>query len=79
MDRTKYLNLCKECAMICDEGLYGMKINVPERLQVEYKGIKYYPVGYELSFNRDGSVRHVAIIHDLKANSVCRAALKDIK
>ena len=79
MDRTKYLNLCKECVMICDEGLYGMKINVPERLQVEYKGIKYYPVGYELSFNRDGSVSHVAIIHDLKANSVCRVALKDIK
>ena len=79
MDRTKYLNRCKECAMLCDEGLYGRKINVPERLQVEYKGIKYYPVGYELSFNRDGSVRHVAIIHDLKANSICRAALKDIK
>ena len=79
MDRTNYLNLCKECAMICDEGLYGMKINVPERLQVEYKGIKDYPVGYELSFNRDGSVRHVAIIHDLKANSACHVALKDIK
>ena len=56
-----------------------MKINVPERLQVEYKGIKYYPVGYELSFKRDGSVCHVAIIHDLKANSICHAALKDIK
>ena len=42
MDRTKYLNLCKECAMICDEGLYGMKIDVLERLQVEYKGINYY-------------------------------------
>lgn len=56
-----------------------MKINVPERLQVEYKGIKYYPVGYELSFKRDGSVRHVAIIHDLEANSICRVALKDVK
>ncbi len=56
-----------------------MKINVPERLQVEYKGVKYYPVGYELSFNRDGSVRHVAIIHALKANGVCHVALKDVK
>ena len=79
MDRTKYLNLCKECAMICDEGLYKMKTNVPDHLQVEYKGIKHYPVGYELSFNNDGSVRHVAIIHDLKTNSVCHAALKDVK
>ncbi len=79
MDRTEYLNKCKECAMICDEGLYRMKVDVPERLQVEYKGVKYYPVGYELSFNKDGSVRHVAIIHDLKANSVCHVALNDVK
>ncbi len=79
MDRTNYLNLCKECAMMCDEGLYRMKVDVPERLQVEYNGVKYYPVGYELSFNKDGSVRHVAIIHDLKANSVCHVALKDVK
>lgn len=56
-----------------------MKINVPERLQVEYKGVKYYPQAYELGFNRDGSVRHVAIIHDLKANSICHVALKDVK
>lgn len=84
MDRTKYLNLCKECAMICDEGVYGMKVNVPERLQVRYKmpgydEHKYYPVGYELSFNRDGSTRHIAIIHDLEANSICHAPLKDVK
>ncbi len=79
MDRTEYLNKCKECAMICDEGLYAVKVDVPERLQVEYKGIKYYPVAYELSFNKDGSVRHVAIIHDLKANSVCHVALKDVE
>jgi len=79
MDRTKYLNLCKECAMMCDEGLYYMKINVPERLQVEWDGRKYYPQGYELSFNRDGSVRHIAIIHSLTANSICHVPLNDVK
>lgn len=79
MDRTQYLNLCKECAMMCDEGLYKVKINVPERLHVAYKGVKYYPAGYELSFNRDGSVRHVAILHDLKANSIWRVPLQEVE
>ena len=36
MDRTNYLNLCKECAMICNEGLYAVKVDVRERLRVEY-------------------------------------------
>lgn len=78
MDRTDYLNKCKECAMMCDEGMFGMKVNVPKHLQVEWKNVKYYPVGYELSFRKDGTVRHEAIIHDLKANSICHAPLQDI-
>ena len=79
MDRTDYLNLCKECAMICDEGLYAVKVDVPERLQVEYKGAKYYPTGYQLSFRKDGSVIHTAILHDLNANSLAYVPLQDVK
>ena len=79
MDRTKYLNLCKECAMICDEGLYAVKVDVPERLRVEYKGAKYYPVGYQLAFKRDGSVIHTAILHDLNASSMAYVPLQDVK
>ena len=78
MDRTDYLNKCKECAMMCDEGMFGMKVNVPKHLQVEWKNVNYYPVGYELSFRKDGTVRHEAIIHDLKANSICHVPLQDI-
>lgn len=79
MDRTNYLNLCKECAMICNEGLYAVKVDAPDRLRVEYKGAKYYPVGYQLSFKRDGSVIHTAILHDLKANCMAYVPLKDVK
>ena len=79
MDRKEYLQKCKECAMITEEGLFRIKLNVPERLQVEYNGAKYYPWGYELSFNTDGSVRHIAILHALKANSVCHVFLQDVK
>ena len=79
MDRTKYLNLCKECAMICNEGLYTVKVDVPERLRVEYKDAKYYPVGYQLAFKRDGSVIHTAILHDLNASSMAYVPLQDVK
>jgi hypothetical protein len=64
--------------MMCDEEM-GIKINVPERLKVEYKGIKYYPLGYSIYFNRDGSVKHYVTLHDLKANAVVGALLQDVK
>lgn len=79
MKRNDYLNLCKECAMICDEGYYHKKENVPERLQVTYKDTKYYPVGYQLAFRKDGSVIHTAILHDLKANCMAYVPLQDVK
>lgn len=79
MDRTDYLNKCKECAMICNEGLYAAKVDVPERLRVEYKGAKYYPAGYQLAFKRDGSVIHTAILHDLQANCMAYVPLQDVK
>lgn len=79
MDRNKYLNLCKECAIVCDEGLYAVKVDVPERLCVEYKGAKYYPVGYQLAFNKDGTVIHTAVLHELAANGIVYAPLNDVK
>lgn len=79
MERNKYLTLCKECAIMCNEGLYKMKVNVPSNLQVEFNGNKYYPQGYELSFASDGTVIHTAIIHDLIANSICHVPLRDVK
>ena len=75
MDRKEYLNLCRECAMMCDEGMYRMKVDVPECLHVVFQGCRYYPEGYQLSYNRDGSVVHTAIIHDLRANSICHVEL----
>lgn len=79
MDRTLYLNKCKECAMICDERLYAAKVDAPERLRVEYKGATYYPVGYQLAFRKDGSVIHTAILQDLNANCMAYVPLQDVK
>ena len=79
MDRTKYLQMARECAMLTERGLFNIAVNVPEHLLVTVDGIKYYPESYELGFNPDGSVRHTAIVHDLKANSILSAPLEKVK
>ena len=79
MERAEFLKKCKECAMMCSEGMQGMKVDVPAEMQVEFNGLMYYPKAYELSFNMDGSVKHMAVIHDLKVNSVIYVPLKDIR
>lgn len=71
--------MARECAMLKERGLYNIAVNVPERLLVTVDGIKYYPEAYELGFNPDGSVRHIAIVHDLKANSILSAPLNKVK
>ena len=79
MDRAKFLNMCRECAMIKQRGVHNIPLLVPDRLKVIFSGAEYYPVGYELQFLSDGTACHIGVIHDLKANSVCHVALKDIK
>lgn len=79
MDRTKFLQMARECAMLTERGMYGIAVNVPEHLLVTVDGIKYYPEAYELRFNLDGSVCHTAIVHDLKANAIMHVPLERVK
>lgn len=65
--------------MIKTRGLFGIAQGVPDSLRVLYKGIEYYPVAYELSFDQNGDTIHIAIIHDLKANAVVHAPLERVK
>lgn len=46
---------------------------------VEYNGIRFYPCGYELTFDAQGKTIHRAILHDLKANCVLRCELEQVK
>ena len=61
------------------EGLCGIKKDVPNELIVYYKDIPYYPVSYELSFDKNGYTRHIAILHDLHANSIIKCELSKVK
>lgn len=78
MDRKLYLELCQKVSVL-KNGACGIKENVPEELMVIYNSIKYYPVAYKLSFDDKGDVRHTAILHDLKANSIMNADLRKVK
>ena len=74
MDRTVFLQMCQKVSVL-KNGICGIKENVPDELKVIYNGIVYYPVAYELSFDDKGNIRHTAILHDLKANSIMNVDL----
>lgn len=76
MDRTEYLHLCQRVSTL-KSGIFGIKENVPDDLKVVFNGIVYYPVAYELSFDK-GQTVHKAILHDLKANSITYADLNRV-
>ena len=68
INRADFLKLCQMCAVLPD-GVLGIKRDVPESYLVKVDGVKYYPVSYQMKFDKDGTPLHVAIVHDLCANS----------
>ena len=77
MDRTEFLEMCKSVAVLPD-GIGGVK-NIPPELHLNYNGITFYPIGYKLSFTKDGKPSHTAILHDLKANSILECDLLKVE
>ena len=74
IERNEFLRMCQKVSVL-KSGICGIKQNVPDELMVVYNEIKYYPVAYELSFDDKGNVKHTAILHDLKANSIMNVDL----
>lgn len=77
IDRAEFLQMCQKCSIL-PSGICGVKQNVPDELKAVHNGIVYYPVAYELSFDK-GQPKHTAILHDLKANSVTHANLERVR
>ena len=77
MDRTEYLNLCKRVSILLPS-IPTLLSGIPTDCLVEYDGITYYPQAYELSFD-EGNTVHIAILHDLKANSITRCPLDKVR
>lgn len=70
MDRKEFLLLCQRAS------LFDLK-EVPEEYMVVSDGVKYIPIGYELTFKK-GEPEHTAILQDRKARSITRARLEGV-
>lgn len=70
-DRKEFFLMCQRAS------LFDLK-EVPEEYIVISDGIKYIPIGYELTFKR-GEPEHKAILQDRKASSTTRARLEGVK
>ena len=66
--RTEYLNICQKISK------YSFESKIPEDLICVFDDIEYYPIAYELTFEK-GKPKHIAILHDKKANSITKAPL----
>ena len=76
MDRTEYLQMCKDVSLLESRG--NIKQNVPPELLVQYDGKVYYPQSYELSFD-NGETKHKAILHELKVNAIVYVDLSKVE
>lgn len=77
MERIEFLKFCQKCARLNEFG--QIKQNVPDELKVTANGIVYYPLAYELKFDKQENPVHTAVLHDLKANSVTYCPLEGVK
>lgn len=77
MDRKLYLEACQKVSAL-RSGVFGIKQDIPKKLLVTFEGRVYYPESYLLSF-RDGKPIHIAVVHDLKANSVFQVGLDNLE
>ena len=68
MDRAKFLEMCKKVAVL-PKGVGEVKA-VPLELRLKFNDMTFYPIGYKLTFTKDGKPSHTAILHDLKVNSI---------
>lgn len=73
MDRAKFLEMCKAVAVL-PKGVGEVKA-VPPELHLKFNGMTFYPIGYKLTFTKDGKPSHTAILHDLKVNSILECDL----
>lgn len=75
MDRTKFLELARRVSI--KSAMYRHP-EFDDSEMVAYSGAKYLPIAYKLSFMGDGSVRHTAVLRDIKADSVIEARLDQV-
>lgn len=76
MDRKQFLEICQRVSVLPDD-VSGTKRNITPDLIVNFDCMRFYPVGYQITFNQ-GKIKHTAILHDLKCASVIYCDLERV-
>ena len=66
MERNDFFKACQSRA-------------IGKTVTVEYDSIAYYPIAYQLAYNADGTVRHTAVLQDVKSKSLVYCRLQDVQ
>ena len=66
MERNDFLKACQSRS-------------IGKTVTVEYGGIEYYPIAYQLAYNADGTVRHTAVLQDIKSKALIYCRLQDVQ
>lgn len=77
MDRKEFLQICQRVSVLPETTMH-IKTAIPPELTVLYEGIQFYPVGYQMTFEQ-GISQHTAMLHDMKAHSVCYVDLSRVE
>lgn len=76
MERDKFLELCRRCAVLPDK--HNIKVNITKDCIVSYNGDDYYPVNYILSFDKNGKAKHSVTLHSININSITITCLEKV-
>lgn len=77
MDRKQYLELSLRYATVRREATVRPD-KAPDELAVLFEGNKYFPNGYQLTFDSRGGAVHTAILHDVNSHSVIYCQLSAV-
>ena len=66
MERNDFLKACQSRSM-------------GKTVTVKYDSIAYYPIAYQLAYNADGTVRHTAVLQDIKSKALVYCRLQDVQ
>ncbi len=77
MERKIFLKMCEKVSAL-PAGVGGVPEHIRPGLLVVYNNSRYYPFYYEMKF-KNGEFYDVAVLHDLKVNSVLHVPLEKVK
>lgn len=78
MDRTEFFKMAQKVAVYTNRCRDLSKPLLDDCIVV-CDGIKYYPQFVEIGYDEKGRVLNIAILHDLKSNSIQYSNLENIR